>query len=187
MYLDSPGIYVPDVKQRNYPKTPKSRCKGAMDHWRRKNWEKVEKYWVKQSQKSLQDRLKKGELQQLSLFTDNNGIIRVGGQVDKALVSYETKHPAMLPQDRWISLLITQHFHQIGYAGVATTVVKIRTKFWIIRAHDLAKSVKFQCVTAEKLRQELKHNSWLTCPELAWNRSRPHFITQHVITLGLTK
>ena len=34
---------------------------------------------------TLQDRLKKGELQQLSLFTDENGIIRVGGRVDKAL------------------------------------------------------------------------------------------------------
>lgn len=27
MYLDSSGIYVPDVKQRNYPKPPNSRCK----------------------------------------------------------------------------------------------------------------------------------------------------------------
>ena len=69
--------------------------------------EKAEKYWVKQSQKSLQDHLKKEELQQLSQFTDKNGITRVGGRVDKALVSYETKHPAMLPQDHWISLLIT--------------------------------------------------------------------------------
>ena len=168
-------------------KNPEEQMQGSHGPLAPQELEKAEKYWVKQSQKSLQDRLKKGEIQQLSLFTDNNGIIRVGGQVDKALVSYETKHPAMLPQDRWISLLITQHFHQIGHAGVATTVVKIRTKFWIIKAHDLAKSVKFQCVTAEKLRQELKHNSWLTCPQLAWNRSHPHFITQHVITLGLTK
>lgn len=80
--------------------------------------EKAEKYWVKKSQKTLQDRLKKGELQQLSPFTDENGIIRVGSRVDEALVSYETKHPAMLPRDHWISLLITRHFHQIGHAGV---------------------------------------------------------------------
>ena len=48
--------------------------------------EKAEKYWVKESQKTLRDRLKKGELQQLSPFTDENGIIRVGGRVDA--VSY---------------------------------------------------------------------------------------------------
>ena len=113
--------------------------------------EKAEKYWVKESQKTLQDPLKKGELQQLSPFTDENGIIRVGGRVDEALVSYETKHPAMLPRDHWISLLITQHFHQIGQAGVATTVAKIRTKFWIIRAHDWAKSVKFRCLCCREI------------------------------------
>ena len=58
--------------------------------------EKAEKYWVQESQKTL---LKKGELQQLSPFTDENGIIRVRGRVDEALVSYETKHPAILPRD----------------------------------------------------------------------------------------
>ena len=57
----------------------------------------------------------------------------------------------MLPRDHWISLLITRHFHQIGHAGVATTVSKIRTKFWIIRAHDLAKSVKFRCVCCREI------------------------------------
>ena len=111
----------------------------------------AEKYWVKESQKTLHDRLKKGELQKLSPFTDENGVIRVGGRVDEALVSYDSKHPAVLPRDHWISFLITRHFHQIGHTGVATTVAKIRTKFWIIRAHDLAKSVKFKCVTCREL------------------------------------
>ena len=113
--------------------------------------EEAEKYWIKESQKTLHDRLRKGELQKLSPFTDENGVIRVGGRVDEALVSYDSKHPAVLPRDHWISLLITRHFHQIGHAGVATTVAKIRTKFWIIRAHDLAKSVKFRCVTCREL------------------------------------
>ena len=113
--------------------------------------EKAKKYWVKESQKTLQDRMKKGELQQLSPFTGKNGIIRVGGRVDEALVSYEAKHPAMLHQDHWVSLLITRHFHQIGHAGVATTVAKIRTKFGVVRAHDLAKSVKFRCVFCREI------------------------------------
>lgn len=71
--------------------------------------EKAEKYWVKQSQKIFHDRLKKGELQHLSPFTDENGITRVGGRVDEALVSYETNYPALLPRDHWITLLITRH------------------------------------------------------------------------------
>ena len=40
--------------------------------------EKAETYLVKEGQKTVQDHLKKGELQQLNPFTDENGIIRVG-------------------------------------------------------------------------------------------------------------
>ncbi|XP_067031374.1 uncharacterized protein [Acropora muricata] len=103
---------------KKLPKNPEEQMQGSHGPLAPQELEKAEKYWVKQSQKTLQGRLKKGELQQLSPFTDKNGIIRVDGPVDKALVSYETKHPAMLPQDHWISLLITRHFHQIGHAGV---------------------------------------------------------------------
>ena len=151
--------------------------------------EKAEKYWVKESQKTLQDRLKKGELQQLSLFTDKNGI-RVGGRVDEALVSYETKHPSMLPRDHWISLLITRHFPEIGHAGVATTVAKIRTKFWIIRAHDLAKSVKFRCVCCREIEARTETQLMADLPRTRlepFTPPPPHFITQHVTTLDLTK
>ena len=138
---------------------------------------KAEKYWVKESQKTLQDRLKKGELQQLSPFTGENGIIKVGGLVDEALVSYETKHPATLPRDHWMSLLITRHFHQIGHAGVATTVSKIRTKFWIIRAHDLPKSVKFRCVCCREIEARTDTQLMADLPELARNRSPPFHYT----------
>ena len=103
---------------KKLPKNPEEQMQGSHGPLAPQELEKAEKYWVKQSQKTLQDHLNKGELQQLSPFTDKNGIIRVDGPVDKALVSYETKHPAMLPQDHWIYLLITRHFHQIGHAGV---------------------------------------------------------------------
>ena len=41
----------------------------------------------------------------------DEGIIRVGGRMDKAIVSYEAKHPALLPHDHKISRLITQEAH----------------------------------------------------------------------------
>lgn len=56
----------------------------------------------------------KGEFKTLSPFTDEKGIIRVGGRLGKAIVSYETKNPALLPSTHWISLLIMRHMHQFG-------------------------------------------------------------------------
>ncbi len=110
-----------------------------------KELENAEWYWIKQSQKSLHARLKKGELKGLMPFIDENGVIRVGGRVNEAVISYDTKHPVLLPREHGISLLITRFVHQKSHAGVATTVAQIRKKYWIIRCHDLAKSVKFRC------------------------------------------
>ena len=70
--------------------------------------EESRKYLIKDAQKSLHSRLKKDNFQMLSPFIDDEGIIRVGGRMDKAIVSYEMKHPALLPHDHKISPLITQ-------------------------------------------------------------------------------
>ena len=110
----------------------------------------AETHWLKESQKTLKDRLNKGEFRNLSPYVDQEGVLRVGGRADKALVSYETRHPALLPRDHRISCLIVQHAHQFGHPGVAATVAKTRTKYWIVRAHDLAKSIKFRCVVCRE-------------------------------------
>ena len=69
----------------------------------------------------------------------------------KAIMSYETKHPALLPHDHKICRLITQEAHQCGHPGVATTAAKTRTNYLILRVHDLAKTVKFKCVTCREM------------------------------------
>ncbi|XP_068748959.1 uncharacterized protein [Montipora capricornis] len=88
----------------------------------------AETFWLKESR----DRLSKGEFRNLSPYVDQEGVWRVGGRADKALVSYETRHPVLLPGDHQISRLIVQHAHQFGHPGVATTVAKTRTKYWIV-------------------------------------------------------
>ena len=65
----------------------------------------------------------------LSPFKDENGVIRVGGRVDKALMSYETQHPILLPNKHWISYLITRHMHQFSQCGTTATGAKTKQKF----------------------------------------------------------
>ena len=127
--------------------------------------ESAENHWIKESQKSLKDRLMKGKLKNLSPYTDSDGIVRVGGRADNALVSYETKHPALLPREHWISLLITRHVHQCGHTAIATTVAKTRKKFWILKAHDLAKSVKFKCVFCRGMQAKVESQVMADLPE----------------------
>ena len=105
----------------------------------------AEIFLIKDAQKLLHDRVKKGEFKSLSPVTDEKGIIRVRGRVDKAIVSYDMKHPVLLPNEHRISLLITRQVHQFGHSGVATTTAKVRRKYWILKGNKISKSVKYRC------------------------------------------
>ena len=113
----------------------------------------AEIFLIKDAQKLLHDRVKKGEFKSLSPFADEKGIIRVGGRVDKAIVSYDMKHPVLLPNEHRISLLITRQVHQFGHSGVATTTAKVRRKYWVLKGNKISKSVKYRC----KFCREMSH------------------------------
>ena len=67
-------------------------------------------HWIKDTQKDLHSHIKKRKLTTLSPFTGSEGVIRVGGRADKATVSYESKHPMLLPTTvGYPSLLLAKH------------------------------------------------------------------------------
>ncbi|XP_028404826.1 uncharacterized protein LOC114527396 [Dendronephthya gigantea] len=110
-----------------------------------KDLERSQTVWIKEAQKCLKNRLKRNDFRTLSPFEDEEGVIRVGGRIDNALVSYETRHPALLPYDHTVSRLITERAHRMGHSGVATTSAKTRRRYWILKVHDLAKTIKSNC------------------------------------------
>ena len=85
------------------------------------------------------------------------------------------KHPAMLPYKHWVSLLITRHMHQRGHSGIASTTAKIRRKFWILRAHNLAKKVKHECVFCKRTEHKLETQLMADLPEKRLAPQTPPF------------
>ena len=134
----------------------------------------AETYLIKDAQKDLHNRIKKGELMTLSPFTDSEGVIRVGGIADKATVSYESKHPALLPYGSWISLLITRQSHTFGHNGVATTAAKVLQNFWIIREDMILQSLLNINVCFVK-KYNPKSKLWPTYPNYDWPHTPPPF------------
>ena len=117
-----------------------------------------------EAQRELHAKYKKGKYSNLSPFIDTDGVIRVGGRIDTNIVSYEMKHPALLPMKHWISLLITRYMHQRGHNAVATTAAKTRVKYWIQRVHDLVKLVKFKCVTYREMAKKVENQLMCDLP-----------------------
>jgi hypothetical protein len=147
--------------------------------------EESETYWIKQNQKSLQNSLAKGQLQKLDPITDSKDVIRVGGRVDKTIATYDTRHPVLLSRDHWTSKLITRQAHQYGHSGVAATVAKIRRKYWILRAHNLAKSVKYECVFCKKMQAKCETQKMADRLEFVLYHIPHHFTIPRVIILAL--
>ena len=119
--------------------------------------------------------MKNGEFKTLSPFVDDKGIIRVGGRIDKAIMSYEEKHPVLLPSKYRISLLITNHMHNQGHPGIATTTAKTRRKYWILKASKLSKAVKFTCVTCREMAHKAETQLMADLPVLRLAPQTPPF------------
>ena len=128
--------------------------------------ESAELFWIKAAQNDLHRRKEKGEFKSLSPFLDGKGVIRVGGRVDEAIISYDAKHPALLPSNHWISWLITRHAHQYGHNGVAATTARTRRKFWILKGNKLSKAVKFKCAFCREMAHKAETQLMANLPAL---------------------
>lgn len=53
-----------------------------------------------------------GELRKLAPFLDSRCLIRVGGRIENSHLSYETKHPALLPIRHRLTRLLIKQVHQ---------------------------------------------------------------------------
>ena len=136
----------------------------------------AKEYWLKVAQTELTKPMKNGDFKTLTPFVDANGIIRGGGYVKPALVSYDNAHPALLPQKHWISVLVTREAHQTCHSGVHTTTARARRKYWVIQGHDIAKSEKARCVFCRKMATKVENQFMADLPLLRLQPYTPPFM-----------
>ncbi|XP_013161253.1 PREDICTED: uncharacterized protein LOC106113074 [Papilio xuthus] len=92
--------------------------------------------------------LKKSVLHTLCPVLDQNGLLKVGGRIDKADVSYETRHPIILPANSHLTQLLVADAHDKTLHGGPQIMLNfLRSKYWIIRARDQVKRCYRKCIT----------------------------------------
>ena len=83
----------------------------------------------------------------------DDGLLRVGGRLSRAVMPEEAKHPAILPNNGHVSLLIINHAHrEIGHSGRNCVMSLLRQRYWIIRANAAVRSVINKCVICRRQR-----------------------------------
>ncbi|XP_059219534.1 uncharacterized protein LOC131995236 [Stomoxys calcitrans] len=107
-------------------------------------------------------------------FIDENGILRVGGRLQKAKFNYEYKHPILLSKHNPLSRLILSDAHVKTLHGGLTQMQAYATrKFWIISARNIAKQVQRKCVTCFRYKAKTAEQIMGDLPTVRLQPTRP--------------
>ena len=86
-------------------------------------------------------------MKQLAIFRSSDGLIRVGGRLRHSSLSYETRHPALLPKlDPLTDLIVRQAHERCLHVGPRATLAHLRTRFWIVDGRNLVTQRLSGCV-----------------------------------------
>ncbi|XP_046599168.1 uncharacterized protein LOC124295053 [Neodiprion lecontei] len=113
-------------------------------------------------------------LSRLTPFIDSNGFLRVGGRLNHSLLSYDEKHPFILPPESSFSTLIIDHHHRLTlHEGPELTLATIRQRYWILGGRVPIRMFIHRCVPCARHRTTLSSQQMGRLPQSRVTQSRP--------------
>ncbi|KAL0861810.1 hypothetical protein ABMA27_009282 [Loxostege sticticalis] len=95
----------------------------------------------------------KSNLNSLHPFIDSSGILRVGGRLQNAELTFAQRHPIILPKKSNITKLIILREHlRLKHAGQKLILSNLSEKYWLINASREIKAVVHKCILCFKLK-----------------------------------
>ena len=113
----------------------------------RKYLEQAEMLWLLEVQKDLKEKVANGKLKR-HCPRIKDGLLVVGGRVERWMENtWNQQEFILLPKNHRLSYLLAHKIHRGGgHPGVAATIAKIRSRFWILGIQSLVKSLCHKCV-----------------------------------------
>ena len=73
-------------------------------------------------------------LSKLNPVLDGEGILRVGGRLENAAISYDAKHQIILPYRHHVThFIIEKYYQEAGHLGQEYVLSSLRQLYWIIK------------------------------------------------------
>ncbi|XP_025997674.2 uncharacterized protein LOC113005967 [Solenopsis invicta] len=96
---------------------------------------------------------KRSSLVKLSPFLDDQGILRVGRRLRHSLLSYDEKHPVILPRRAHLTRLVIEDCHRAAlHGGTQATLGLIRHRYWIPGGRAAVKAASHRCLPCVRWR-----------------------------------
>jgi hypothetical protein len=80
---------------------------------------------------------KSSPLYPLSPFMDDEGLVRLGGRLERSPLSYDCRHPIILGKGSHLAALLIRRSHEeVKHFGVNTVLCNLRQRYWLIRGRE---------------------------------------------------
>ena len=80
-----------------------------------------------------------------------HGVLSVGGRLDNATVSFDLRHPIILPYSSHLTNLIIYDSHCVtGHGGINMTLNHLTNRFWILHCTTVVRRVLKSCVHCKR-------------------------------------
>lgn len=113
-------------------------------------------------------------LKALNPFVDKNGLLRVGGRLQNAALSYEQKHQLILPKESRITHLIINYEHiKLFHASQKLVLCNLNQRYWIVNGLRLVKNIIHKCLTCFRFKADTAKQLMGSLPADRVTASRP--------------
>ena len=103
--------------------------------------------------------IKESKFAAFNPFLDEDGILRVGGRLKSAHISFSQKHPILLPSRHHVTDLLIREVHELNHhAGIQTTLFTLRQRFWLFDGKNQIRHIVRKCVTCMRHKPTLFHS-----------------------------
>ena len=106
-------------------------------------------------------------LRGLSPFIDESGILRVGGRLQRSSLSFQEKHPIIMPRDNHITTMVIAYHHaKVQHQGRGMTLNEIRSSGrWIVGCSKAVSNYIHKCVKCRRMRRRVEEQRMANLPE----------------------
>jgi len=81
----------------------------------------------------------------------HENVLRVGGRLERAQLSFDNKHPIILPSNHHVTTILIRSYHDIaGHCGPTHVLAELRQKYWIVKGHSAVRKVVGNCIDCKR-------------------------------------
>ena len=103
-------------------------------------------------------------IRNLDTFLDE-GLIRVGGRLDKSSMPAQMKHLVIFPKDHHVSVLILRQIHSsLLHSGRNPMLANLREQFWLIHAPSAIRKIISKFVTCRRYMSKVEEQKMASLP-----------------------